>query len=144
MKSVSVCVQVLFFCWWLSGDGGVPDPPEAHTVSGVLAKTLLSSLQFWPCLISACVFVCVNSECLQPTALAQLCMSDQSASDDIGLVSLLYWPLQQLYQYGRVLFKVASCFNVVSNIFIFTSVSFKAFYYPFNDTLISCSTLACK
>ncbi|XP_011609701.2 alsin-like isoform X2 [Takifugu rubripes] len=51
-------------------------------------------------------------ECLQPEVLTQLCMSDQT-SDDTGLVSLLYWPLQQLHQYDRVMVKVAFCFDVL-------------------------------
>lgn len=73
----------------------------------VLAK--LSSLVY----LSVC-----DSECLQPAVLTQLCMSDQT-SDATGLASLLYWPLQQLHQYGRVLVKVASCFDVVRSSFYY-------------------------
>lgn len=63
------------------------------------------------CVSLFCVSVC-NSECLQPTFLTQLCMSGKT-SDETGLASLLYWPVQQLHQYSRVLVKVASCFDEV-------------------------------
>uniref|UniRef100_H3CDQ7 Alsin Rho guanine nucleotide exchange factor ALS2 n=1 Tax=Tetraodon nigroviridis TaxID=99883 RepID=H3CDQ7_TETNG len=53
-------------------------------------------------------------ECLQPTVLAQLSVSDQAAGEDNGLESLLYWPLQQLHHYSRVLLKLASCFDVLT------------------------------
>uniref|UniRef100_A0A673ATW6 Alsin Rho guanine nucleotide exchange factor ALS2 a n=1 Tax=Sphaeramia orbicularis TaxID=375764 RepID=A0A673ATW6_9TELE len=33
---------------------------------------------------------------------------------DLDLVSLLYWPLQQLHQYSRVLLKLASCYDVLT------------------------------
>lgn len=64
---------------------------------------------------SAFLCLSVSSECLgsQQTVLHQLCVTDQSASDDVELVSLLYWPLQQLHQYSRVLLKLAACFDVV-------------------------------
>ncbi|KAM3608464.1 uncharacterized protein V6R79_026113 [Siganus canaliculatus] len=54
----------------------------------------------------------LSQECLgsQQTTLAQLCASDQAAGVD--LVSLMYWPLQQLHLYGRVLLKLAACFDV--------------------------------
>lgn len=57
----------------------------------------------------------VSSECLgsQQTVLAQLCVSDQAVSGDVDLVSMLYWPLQQLHQYSRVLLKLAACYDVV-------------------------------
>uniref|UniRef100_A0A3P8SXH2 Alsin Rho guanine nucleotide exchange factor ALS2 n=1 Tax=Amphiprion percula TaxID=161767 RepID=A0A3P8SXH2_AMPPE len=57
----------------------------------------------------------LSLECLgsQWTRLSQLCVSDQSVSGDVDLVSLLYWPLQQLHQYSRVLLKLASCYDVV-------------------------------
>lgn len=56
-----------------------------------------------------------DRECLgsQQTVLAQLCVSDQAVSGDVDLVSLLYWPLQQLHQYSRVLLKLAACYDVV-------------------------------
>ncbi|XP_045909587.1 alsin-like isoform X3 [Micropterus dolomieu] len=58
----------------------------------------------------------LSLECLgsQQTTLAQLCVSDQSASGDVDLVSLLYWPLQQLHQYSRVLLKLAVCYDVLT------------------------------
>lgn len=70
-------------------------------------------LQRWP--KSAFLCLSVSSECLgsQQTVLHQLSVTDQSASDDVELVSLLYWPLQQLHQYSRVLLKLAACFDVV-------------------------------
>uniref|UniRef100_A0A3P9C215 Alsin Rho guanine nucleotide exchange factor ALS2 n=1 Tax=Maylandia zebra TaxID=106582 RepID=A0A3P9C215_9CICH len=42
------------------------------------------------------------------TLLTQLSVSDQSASGDVDLVSMLYWPLQQLHQYSRALLKLAA------------------------------------
>ncbi|XP_049905725.1 alsin-like isoform X1 [Epinephelus moara] len=58
----------------------------------------------------------LSLECLgsKQTTLAQLCVSDQSASGDVDLVSLLYWPLQQLHQYSRVLLKLAACYDVLT------------------------------
>ncbi|XP_035532247.1 alsin-like isoform X3 [Morone saxatilis] len=58
----------------------------------------------------------LSLECLgsQQTTLAQLCVSDQSVSGDVDLVSLLYWPLQQLHQYSRVLLKLAACYDVLT------------------------------
>ncbi|XP_051814997.1 alsin-like isoform X1 [Acanthochromis polyacanthus] len=58
----------------------------------------------------------LSLECLgsQWTRLSQLCVSDQSVSGDVDLVSLLYWPLQQLHQYSRVLLKLASCYDVLT------------------------------
>ncbi|XP_042350663.1 alsin-like [Plectropomus leopardus] len=58
----------------------------------------------------------LSLECLgnQQTTLAQLCVSDQSVSGDVDLVSLLYRPLQQLHQYSRVLLKLASCYDVLT------------------------------
>uniref|UniRef100_A0A673AXI8 Alsin Rho guanine nucleotide exchange factor ALS2 a n=1 Tax=Sphaeramia orbicularis TaxID=375764 RepID=A0A673AXI8_9TELE len=41
-------------------------------------------------------------------------ISYQSTSGDLDLVSLLYWPLQQLHQYSRVLLKLASCYDVLT------------------------------
>lgn len=57
----------------------------------------------------------MSSECLgsQQADLARLCVPDQSVSDDIDLASLLYWPLQQLHQYSRVLLKLEARFDVV-------------------------------
>uniref|UniRef100_A0A3Q3J027 Alsin-like PH-like domain-containing protein n=1 Tax=Monopterus albus TaxID=43700 RepID=A0A3Q3J027_MONAL len=54
-------------------------------------------------------------DCLgsRQTILAQLPVADQSASGDTDLVSLLYWPLQQLHQYSRLLLKLATCYDVV-------------------------------
>ncbi|XP_029314929.1 alsin-like isoform X3 [Cottoperca gobio] len=58
----------------------------------------------------------LSLECLgsQQTMLAQLCVSDQSVSGDVDLVSLFYWPLQQLHQYSRVLLKLAACYDVLT------------------------------
>ncbi|XP_067459329.1 alsin-like isoform X2 [Thunnus thynnus] len=58
----------------------------------------------------------LSLECLgsQQKILAQLCVSNKSAGDDVDLVSLLYWPLQQLHQYGRVLLKLAACYDVLT------------------------------
>ncbi|XP_030284576.1 alsin-like isoform X4 [Sparus aurata] len=58
----------------------------------------------------------LSLECLgsQQTVLAQLCVSDQAVSGDVDLVSLLYWPLQQLHQYSRVLLKLAACYDVLT------------------------------
>ncbi|XP_034741033.1 alsin-like isoform X3 [Etheostoma cragini] len=58
----------------------------------------------------------LSLECLgsQQTMLAQLCVSDQSDSGDVDLGSLLYWPLQQLHQYSRVLLKLAACYDVLT------------------------------
>ncbi|XP_029980633.1 alsin-like isoform X2 [Sphaeramia orbicularis] len=58
----------------------------------------------------------LSLECLgsQQAWPSQLCPSDQSTSGDLDLVSLLYWPLQQLHQYSRVLLKLASCYDVLT------------------------------
>ncbi|XP_070770301.1 alsin-like [Enoplosus armatus] len=58
----------------------------------------------------------LSLECLgsQQTTLAQLSASDQAASGEVDLVSLLYWPLQQLHQYSRVLLKLAACYDVLT------------------------------
>ncbi|KAM9851347.1 alsin-like [Aulostomus maculatus] len=58
----------------------------------------------------------LSLECLgsKQTVLAQLSVSDQSVSGDVELVSLLYWPLQQLHQYSRVLLKMAACYDVLT------------------------------
>ncbi|XP_056284994.1 alsin-like isoform X1 [Pseudoliparis swirei] len=58
----------------------------------------------------------LSLECLgsQETVLAQLCVSDQSVSGNVDLVSLMYWPLQQLHQYSRVLLKLAACYDVLT------------------------------
>ncbi|XP_072253374.1 alsin-like isoform X2 [Leuresthes tenuis] len=58
----------------------------------------------------------LSLECLggQQAVLSQLCASDQSVSGDVDLVSMLYWPLQQLHQYNRVLLKMAVCFDVLT------------------------------
>ncbi|KAG7502317.1 alsin-like isoform X2 [Solea senegalensis] len=50
----------------------------------------------------------------QQTVLAQLCLPDQSVSGDVDVVSLLYWPLQQLHQYSRILLKLAACYDVLT------------------------------
>lgn len=65
--------------------------------------------------VSVFLSMSLYSECLgsQQMTLAQLCVSDQPASDNVDLVSLLYRPLQQLHQYGRVLLKLAACYDVV-------------------------------
>ncbi|KAM7407669.1 hypothetical protein PAMA_003415 [Pampus argenteus] len=57
-----------------------------------------------------------KNDCLgsQLRMLTQLCVSDHSASGHVDLVSLLYWPLQQLHQYGRVLLKLAACYDVLT------------------------------
>lgn len=68
-------------------------------------------------LISLCLSLSLylSSECLgsQQTLLSQLCAAEQSVNGDSDLVSLLYWPLQQLHQYSRVLLKLAACYDVV-------------------------------
>uniref|UniRef100_A0AAQ4PAV9 Alsin Rho guanine nucleotide exchange factor ALS2 a n=1 Tax=Gasterosteus aculeatus aculeatus TaxID=481459 RepID=A0AAQ4PAV9_GASAC len=58
----------------------------------------------------------LSLECLgsQQAVLAQLCEPDQSAGGKADLVSLLYWPLQQLHQYSRMLLKLAACYNVLT------------------------------
>ncbi|XP_076603108.1 alsin-like isoform X2 [Chaetodon auriga] len=58
----------------------------------------------------------LSLDCLgsQQSVLAQLCVSDQSVGGNVDLVSLLYWPLQQLHQYSRVLLKLASCYDVLT------------------------------
>lgn len=43
--------------------------------------------------------------------LRQLCVSD---SDEVDLCSLLYWPLQQLHHYSRLLLKLAACYDVLT------------------------------
>ncbi|XP_047193094.1 alsin-like isoform X1 [Scophthalmus maximus] len=50
----------------------------------------------------------------QQATLVQLCVPDQSVSGVADLVSLLYWPLQQLHQYSRVLLKMAACYDVLT------------------------------
>ncbi|XP_068602604.1 alsin-like [Brachionichthys hirsutus] len=50
----------------------------------------------------------------QQAVLSQLCVSDQSPNGDVDLVSLFYWPLQQLHQYNRVLLKLEACFDVLT------------------------------
>lgn len=49
----------------------------------------------------------------QRTLLSRLRVSDKSVNEDLDLVLLFYWPLQQLHQYSRVLLKLAACFDVV-------------------------------
>uniref|UniRef100_A0AAX7V7E8 Alsin Rho guanine nucleotide exchange factor ALS2 a n=1 Tax=Astatotilapia calliptera TaxID=8154 RepID=A0AAX7V7E8_ASTCA len=63
------------------------------------------------------------------TLLTQLSVSDQSASGDVDLVSMLYWPLQQLHQYSRALLKLAACYDVVrkSLFSLFVSSTFLTF-----------------
>uniref|UniRef100_A0A8D3A2Y2 VPS9 domain-containing protein n=1 Tax=Scophthalmus maximus TaxID=52904 RepID=A0A8D3A2Y2_SCOMX len=68
--------------------------------------------------ISHFLFLCMflSSEFLgsQQATLVQLCAPDQSVSGVADLVSLLYWPLQQLHQYSRVLLKMAACYDVLT------------------------------
>ncbi|XP_041857006.1 alsin-like isoform X2 [Melanotaenia boesemani] len=58
----------------------------------------------------------LSVECLgsQQTLLSQLCVSDQSAQGEVDLVSVFYWPLQQLHQYNRLLLKMAACYDVLT------------------------------
>ncbi|CAJ1079928.1 alsin-like isoform X2 [Xyrichtys novacula] len=58
----------------------------------------------------------LSLECLgsQQAVLAQLSVPDQSAGGEVDLGSLLYWPLQQLHQYSRVLLKLAACYDVLT------------------------------
>ncbi|XP_068185150.1 alsin-like isoform X2 [Antennarius striatus] len=58
----------------------------------------------------------LSLECLgsQQTILSQLSVSDQSVNGDVDLVSLFYWPLQQLHHYNRVLLKLETCFDVLT------------------------------
>ncbi|XP_028249082.1 alsin-like isoform X3 [Parambassis ranga] len=50
----------------------------------------------------------------QRSLLTQVCMTDQCASGDGDLDSMLYWPLQQLHQYSRLLLKLAACYDVLT------------------------------
>uniref|UniRef100_A0A673AXN5 Alsin Rho guanine nucleotide exchange factor ALS2 a n=1 Tax=Sphaeramia orbicularis TaxID=375764 RepID=A0A673AXN5_9TELE len=87
-----------------------------HTVAEkIIRPPLFSSISFSSFCLS-CLIVCPSSECLgsQQAWPSQLCPSDQSTSGDLDLVSLLYWPLQQLHQYSRVLLKLASCYDVLT------------------------------
>ncbi|PWA31284.1 hypothetical protein CCH79_00002874, partial [Gambusia affinis] len=52
--------------------------------------------------------------CGQQAVLSQLCGSDQSVSKEIDLVSMFYQPLQQLHHYSRVLLKMATCYDVLT------------------------------
>lgn len=67
---------------------------------------------FDPSVLFVCLFF---SECsgLQQTILAHLSVSAPPVSGEVDLGSLLYWPLQQLHQYSRVLLKLATCYDVV-------------------------------
>ncbi|XP_034550228.1 alsin-like isoform X2 [Notolabrus celidotus] len=58
----------------------------------------------------------LSLECLgsKQTTLTQLCVSDKSVSGEVDLDSMLYWPLQQLHQYSRVLLKLAACYDVLT------------------------------
>ncbi|XP_074550664.1 alsin-like isoform X2 [Halichoeres trimaculatus] len=58
----------------------------------------------------------LSLECLgsQQTVLAHLSVSGPSVSGEVDLGSLLYWPLQQLHQYSRVLLKLATCYDVLT------------------------------
>ncbi|KAF7216143.1 alsin isoform X1 [Nothobranchius furzeri] len=55
-------------------------------------------------------------ECMghQLTLLSQLNLPDQLVSGDVDLVSMFYWPLQQLHHYNRVLLKMAACYDVLT------------------------------
>uniref|UniRef100_A0A3B4GHB0 Alsin-like n=1 Tax=Pundamilia nyererei TaxID=303518 RepID=A0A3B4GHB0_9CICH len=85
--------------------------------------------------VSKCICLCLSlflpSESLgfRQTLLTQLSVSDQSASGDVDLVSMLYWPLQQLHQYSRALLKLAACYDVVrkSLFSLFVSSTFLTF-----------------
>ncbi|XP_055360815.1 alsin-like isoform X2 [Betta splendens] len=50
----------------------------------------------------------------QQTLLTQLCGTDQPINGDSDPGFLLYWPLQQLHQYSRVLLKLAACYDVLT------------------------------
>ncbi|XP_027878027.1 alsin-like isoform X1 [Xiphophorus couchianus] len=52
--------------------------------------------------------------CGQQAVLSQLCGSDQSVSKEVDLVSMFYQPLQQLHHYSRVLLKMATCYDVLT------------------------------
>uniref|UniRef100_A0A3P9C260 Alsin Rho guanine nucleotide exchange factor ALS2 n=1 Tax=Maylandia zebra TaxID=106582 RepID=A0A3P9C260_9CICH len=71
----------------------------------------------------------LGEQCFRQTLLTQLSVSDQSASGDVDLVSMLYWPLQQLHQYSRALLKLAACYDVVrkSLFSLFVSSTFLTF-----------------
>ncbi|XP_069554738.1 alsin isoform X1 [Brachyistius frenatus] len=58
----------------------------------------------------------LSLECLghQHTALTQLCVSDLSVGGELDLVSMLYWPLELLHQYSRLLLKLAACYDVLT------------------------------
>ncbi|KAK7904907.1 hypothetical protein WMY93_017514 [Mugilogobius chulae] len=57
----------------------------------------------------------LSNDCLgsKHSELRQLCVSD-SDKDEVDLVSLLYWPLQQLHHYSRLLLKLAACYDVLT------------------------------
>ncbi|XP_055005608.1 alsin-like isoform X2 [Boleophthalmus pectinirostris] len=57
----------------------------------------------------------LSNDCLgsKHSDLHQLCVSD-SGKDEVDLVSLLYWPLQQLHHYSRLLLKLAACYDVLT------------------------------
>uniref|UniRef100_A0A672IXV8 Alsin Rho guanine nucleotide exchange factor ALS2 n=1 Tax=Salarias fasciatus TaxID=181472 RepID=A0A672IXV8_SALFA len=48
------------------------------------------------------------------TLLAELCGSSPSGKADVDLVSILYWPLQQLHHYNQILLKLAACYDVLT------------------------------
>ncbi|CAL1582800.1 unnamed protein product [Knipowitschia caucasica] len=57
----------------------------------------------------------LSNDCLgsKHDELHQLSVSD-SDKDEVDLVSLLYWPLQQLHHYSRLLLKLAACYDVLN------------------------------
>lgn len=57
----------------------------------------------------------LSNECLgsKHSELRQLCFSN-SDKDEVDLGSLLYWPLQQLHHYSRLLLKLAACYDVLT------------------------------
>ncbi|XP_017279385.1 alsin isoform X2 [Kryptolebias marmoratus] len=59
-------------------------------------------------------FQLLQKHSLQQTLLSQLNVPDPSVSGDGDLVSMFYWPLQQLHQYNRVLLKLTACYDVLT------------------------------
>uniref|UniRef100_A0A672IV93 Alsin Rho guanine nucleotide exchange factor ALS2 n=1 Tax=Salarias fasciatus TaxID=181472 RepID=A0A672IV93_SALFA len=62
------------------------------------------------------VYLFLSRDCLghKHTLLAELCGSSPSGKADVDLVSILYWPLQQLHHYNQILLKLAACYDVLT------------------------------
>ncbi|XP_072301246.1 alsin-like isoform X3 [Eucyclogobius newberryi] len=57
----------------------------------------------------------LSNDCFGPkrSDLRELCVWGED-KDEVDLVSLLYWPLQQLHHYSRLLLKLAACYDVLT------------------------------